>query len=166
MVAKALIEIKKRNKKIYIVSSGKNYDYRNPNHFKEFYIFLRENQLLDQYRILGNIPHEDVLSLNKASIAIINPSLFEGWSTTVEEAKFFKTSMILSDIAVHREQADNIADFFPLNSHEKLANILETKFKNRKYKVSNKDNFYDEIHQRDFENYGKNFFDIAYSLIK
>ena len=36
---------------------------------------------------------------------LINPSLFEGWSTTVEEAKLFDKKMILSDIKVHNDQA-------------------------------------------------------------
>ena len=33
--------------------------------------------------------------------ALINPSLFEGWSTTVEEAKALGVPMVLSDLAVH-----------------------------------------------------------------
>jgi glycosyltransferase involved in cell wall biosynthesis len=45
----------------------------------------------------------------RASTALINPSLFEGWSTTVEEAKSTGTPMILSDLGVHREQAEGMA---------------------------------------------------------
>jgi glycosyltransferase involved in cell wall biosynthesis len=41
----------------------------------------------------------------KNSLAVINPSMFEGWSTTVEEAKLFGKTVVLSDIAVHREQS-------------------------------------------------------------
>lgn len=43
-------------------------------------------------------------TLMKHAIAIINPSLFEGGSTTVEEAKSLLKVIILSGIPVHREQ--------------------------------------------------------------
>ena len=36
---------------------------------------------------------------------MINPSLFEGWSTSVEEAKSLDKRILLSNIPVHREQA-------------------------------------------------------------
>jgi hypothetical protein len=36
-------------------------------------------------------------------VAVIKPSLSEGWKTTVEEAKTVSTLLILSDIDVHHE---------------------------------------------------------------
>lgn len=33
----------------------------------------------------------------------VNPSFYEGWSTTVEEAKSIGVPLLLSDIPVHRE---------------------------------------------------------------
>ena len=41
----------------------------------------------------------------RQSVAVLQPSLFEGWSTTVEEAKSIGKTILLSDIPVHREQA-------------------------------------------------------------
>jgi glycosyltransferase involved in cell wall biosynthesis len=55
--------------------------------------------------------------------ALINPSTFEGWSTTVEEAKGLGTPMILSSLRVHKEQNSH-AIFFDADSPEQLAEIL------------------------------------------
>ena len=60
----------------------------------------------------------------QASSALINPSLFEGWSTTVEEARSAGVPMILSDIPVHREQAGENAIYFDPSSPEALAKTL------------------------------------------
>jgi hypothetical protein len=58
------------------------------------------------------------------AVAIINPSYFEGWSTTVEEAKALGQRLILSDIPVHREQAPMYATYFMPNDAKALADIL------------------------------------------
>ena len=76
------------------------------------------------FRHLGMIPIGDVYALLRSAAALINPSSFEGWSTTVEEAKSFGTPMILSDIGVHREQAAGGALYFGLEDASALANHL------------------------------------------
>jgi glycosyltransferase involved in cell wall biosynthesis len=58
------------------------------------------------------------------SVALINPSCFEGWSTTVEEAKSFGAPLVLSDIEVHREQAGDTARYFGLDDPATLADQL------------------------------------------
>jgi glycosyltransferase involved in cell wall biosynthesis len=58
------------------------------------------------------------------SIAVINPSLFEGWSTSVEEAKVLNLNIILSHIPVHLEQNPQHGIFFPPHDPNKLADIL------------------------------------------
>lgn len=71
------------------------------------------------------LPYADVLGLMRTAVAVINPSLMEGWSTTVEEAKSLGAPLILSDIPVHREQASTIADFFDAQSPASLAQVLD-----------------------------------------
>ncbi len=58
------------------------------------------------------------------SVAVLNPSLFEGWSTTVEEARALQVPMVLSDLPVHKEQAEGIARFFDRTSAPALADAL------------------------------------------
>jgi len=65
-----------------------------------------------------------VYSLMFNSISIINPSLFEGWSTTVEEAKTYGKNIILSDIPVHREQSPERCIYFDSSNAGELANIV------------------------------------------
>jgi hypothetical protein len=68
----------------------------------------------------------------KYSVAVINPSLFEGWSSTVEECKGVGKPMILSDLGVHKEQYPE-AIYFERSSSEMLADVMEkeaAEFKN------------------------------------
>ena len=60
----------------------------------------------------------------RLSHSMINPSLYEGWSTTVEEAKSLGVPMLLSDIPVHREQAIGKAQFFDPHSVNDMASKL------------------------------------------
>jgi glycosyltransferase involved in cell wall biosynthesis len=76
------------------------------------------------FRLLGLIPHAHIPALMRSSAALINPSTFEGWSTTVEEAKAMGTPMILSDLKVHQEQSKE-ASFFNATAPVQLADILE-----------------------------------------
>jgi glycosyltransferase involved in cell wall biosynthesis len=55
---------------------------------------------------------------------VINPSLFEGWSTTVEEAKSMGKALILSDIPTHREQTPARGHYFAPHDSECLAALL------------------------------------------
>lgn len=75
-------------------------------------------------RMLGSVGTADVQALMIGATALINPSRFEGWSTTVEEAKATGTPMLLSDIAVHREQAGAAARYFPTDDAKSLAELI------------------------------------------
>ena len=77
------------------------------------------------FRVLGVIPYKHVFSLIRFSQAVINPSLFEGWSTSVEESKAVGKTLILSDIPVHREQMPDGIFFDPRNSCELADTICE-----------------------------------------
>ena len=67
------------------------------------------------------LSYADVQALAEASLGYINPSFFEGWSTTVEEAKYRGKPILLSDLKVHREQAPRRGVFFDPNDPEDLA---------------------------------------------
>ena len=74
--------------------------------------------------MVGLVSYKDVFSLIKFSKAVINPSLFEGWSSTVEECKSVGKNMIISDLNVHKEQYPN-ATFFVKNNTYSLKQILK-----------------------------------------
>ncbi|WP_323894324.1 glycosyltransferase [Aeromonas allosaccharophila] len=88
-----------------IVCSGSKEDFRFKGHYKNL-LSLIDRYQLNEHDIcfLGQIDFEDVQALLCGSMAIINPSLFEGWSTVVEEARCLGKKLILSDINIHLEQ--------------------------------------------------------------
>ena len=55
-------------------------------------------------RLLGILPRVDQIEVMRHCCAVIQPSLFEGWSTVVEDARAIGRPIIASDIPVHREQ--------------------------------------------------------------
>ena len=55
-------------------------------------------------KVLGFISREDQLTLMQAAVAVMQPSLFEGWSTVVEDAKSMSVPLVASAISVHQEQ--------------------------------------------------------------
>ena len=121
-VVKTLVD---EGNNICIVCTGYLKDYRNKDYIEEIHHFIKTNKLEKNIILLGLIDYEDVFGLIKFSKAVINPSLFEGWSSTVEECKSVEKNMILSNLAVHKEQYPN-ATFFQKNSEESLKNILLT----------------------------------------
>lgn len=126
VVLEALLEIKKNNHedKILILATGNTTDYRNLEHFNELEKFIKTNKLESMFKILGSVNYQEVISLMYHSRAVINPSFFEGWSTTVEEAKMLNKIVILSNIAVHKEQNPINGIFFDPRDAKELANIL------------------------------------------
>jgi glycosyltransferase involved in cell wall biosynthesis len=123
-VIRALACLRGQGRSVTVLSTGKTEDYRNPNFFRSVEDEIARVEVADQYRILGVVPYEDVVSLLHHSLCLINPSHFEGWSTTVEEAKGFDKPMLLSDIPVHREQAEGIARFFARDDAQQLAELM------------------------------------------
>ena len=57
-------------------------------------------------------------------MAVINPSRFEGWSSSVEEAKSMGKTVILSNIGTHIEQDPVNGYYFEPGDYFKLAEIL------------------------------------------
>ena len=58
------------------------------------------------------------------AVAVIQPSLFEGWSTVVEDARALGKTMALSDISVHREQGPPHSAYFDPHAPEELAALM------------------------------------------
>ena len=78
----------------------------------------------DQIHFLGRVSDSEFISLMRCAALVIEPSLFETWSATVEDAKALGRPLICSEIAVHREQAPDALGFFPLDSPQDLASLL------------------------------------------
>jgi glycosyltransferase involved in cell wall biosynthesis len=125
LVIDTLVLLKARGRRVLVLATGHTRDYRQPDYFGKFKRKLAELEVEDSFRILGLVPYGDLAALMRHSVAVINPSLFEGWSTTVEEAKSMGKSILLSDIPVHREQAPEWGAYFGPNSPVELADAIE-----------------------------------------
>jgi hypothetical protein len=127
VVLEALVKTIKHGKKdVFIYSSGSKEDYRDPQNFQNLFKYVKNNNIEKNYIYLGLIPFIDVMSLIFYSTAVINPSLFEGWSSTVEQAKMYNKKIVLSNINVHREQNPKYAFFFNSHDSNKLSNIFQS----------------------------------------
>lgn len=132
-VLKAVSELKKQGIDIKIVFSGHKNDYRDKGFFGEIAKFIEENNIQENVKILGIIELEEVFYLMRNCIFIINPSLFEGWSSTVEEAKSLGKNIILSDLNVHKEQNPPNALYFSALDDKQLAEILKEKWQSNSF---------------------------------
>lgn len=126
VVLKALKELlkNKKNKDILVISTGFNNDHRHKDYYKKIKSYIKKNNLFKNYIYLKIVPFEDMMSLIYHSIALINPSKFEGWSSSVEQSKSMGKKIILSNINVHKEQIFNRAEYFNKNDFKQLASIL------------------------------------------
>lgn len=125
LVLDALALLRERGRGVVVVSSGKQLDERHPDHFPAVKARLEALCLRSEFRMLGMIPYPDLAALMRSSVALLNPSLFEGWSTPVEEARALGVPLVLSDLGVHREQAGTGASYFDRHSAASLADALD-----------------------------------------
>jgi glycosyltransferase involved in cell wall biosynthesis len=124
LVVDALAILVQRGFDAVVCASGSTEDRREPGYFDQVMAQVRRRGLEKHFRHLGMIPLPHVYALLRACTALINPSRFEGWSTTVEEAKSFGVPMILSDLDVHREQTAGTAHYFGADDPATLADHL------------------------------------------
>lgn len=124
VIFEALTILKHRGIKVQVVFTGKEYDYRHPEYFNEIKNFVAKNDLIAQVNFLGFIDRTDQLMLIKNAMSVVQPSLFEGWSTVVEDTKALNQFIILSNIGVHQEQIDTNCFFFDAKNAEDLADKI------------------------------------------
>ena len=91
---------------------------------------------------MGELKYIEICSLLYNCKAVINPSFFEGWSTSVEESKIYNKTCILSNIPTHLEQKPRNGIFFNPNNFKELAKVIQklekkksnnSKFNKKKY---------------------------------
>lgn len=142
-----------------VVCTGFFSDYRDVAYTEGLKKYIEDNQLEDNFRILGLIDREDQLQLMKGCIAVIQPSLFEGWGTVVEDAKTLKKKIIMSDIDVHLEQKNTDCILYKRHDSQQLAKIMMQCWENGAEKEEQ--SRYDYVKQA--SEYGKLFYDMLMS---
>ncbi len=125
LILHALATLEKRGDPRTVIATGATEDYRKPRYFEQL---MREAQslgVIESFRVLGVVPSDDLLGLMTNSLALINPSRSEGWSTSVEEAKSLGKRIVLSDLPVHREQAPRDAIYIDPDDSSGLADAMQ-----------------------------------------
>jgi glycosyltransferase involved in cell wall biosynthesis len=109
---------------VHVVMTGEVDDARWPDYAARVKELLSHANVAGRVTVTGRISREDQLDLLCGAAGYIQPSLFEGWSTFVEEARALGLPGLLSDIPVHREQSPAGAMFFDPGDVASLAGAL------------------------------------------
>ena len=126
----ALAILKQQGIELSFVLTGLPTDYRDAEnqHLSEFFQTCARLDVRNQVHFLGHLPYWDMISLMRCAAVVVQPSRFEGWNTSVEDAKALGRPLICSDIPVHRDQAPGALGLFDANSPEELAQLLSASF--------------------------------------
>ena len=125
VVLEAVRDLHRRSVDVVVVCDGYSEDYRHPGHFSELWRKVSQWGIRQNVIYAGLLPHDHLLMLMRQSVCVVNPSLFEGWGMTIEEARSIGKTVLISDIPAHREQNPPKATYFDPKSSENLADKLE-----------------------------------------
>ena len=143
VVFEAIAELKKMGIQVCIGITGRFPDKTDSTYLNELHDIINRNDLKSSIKFLGLIPRGDQLLLIKYSKAVIQPSLFEGWSTVIEDAKSLQVPVIASNLKVNVEQLSTMGTYFEPHNVDQLVAIL----KNYPIRVYNKQ-LYDSYESR------------------
>lgn len=124
VILKALHILKTQGIDVTICFTGNESDYRVKGYTNFLKSMVREWGIAENVKFLGFIPRDDQLSLMNGASYIIQPSLFEGWSTVIEDAKSMHQFIVASDLNVHKEQLSTNCRFFPRHDPTALAETI------------------------------------------
>lgn len=145
VLLQAVARLKNQNLDFQIALSGSTDDYRNKDYFQSLQDYIAQEDISKYLCFLGFIDRDEQIKLMQAAEAIIQPSLFEGWSTVVEDAKAINQYLIVSNLNVHQEQLDKNAVFFEPSDADMLSKHITTVL--QKKPTKEKFNYHDNILQ-------------------
>ncbi|NEO98881.1 MAG: glycosyltransferase family 4 protein [Symploca sp. SIO2E9] len=122
VVIEALGILKQQKITPTVVCTGKTTE--GSQYFNQLITRIEELGIGNQVRILGLIPRLDQIQLMRRCLAVIQPSLFEGWSTVIEDGRALGKPMLVSDFPVHLEQNPPHTHFFERSNPEQLASLI------------------------------------------
>ncbi len=150
-----------------VVATGDSDSFKNKDYFPSLMDCVSEYGLQSSFKVLGKIPYSDVAGLMRHSVAVINPSLFEGWSTTVEEAKSSGKTIVLSDIEVHKEQNPEHVFYFSSENPNDLAEKMQLALDEYDEKIDSLNQNIARKRQRErCEDFAQSYEDIVIGVLK
>lgn len=131
LVFAALKILKNKGILINLVCTGSPNDYRSQDYYKKMHNYCLQQNLIDRIYFLGVIPRADQIQVYRCSSFVIQPSRFEGWNTSVEDARALGKTILLSDIDVHKEQNPPQALYFKNGDYKDLSVKLRYLWQNK-----------------------------------
>ena len=125
VVFRALRILKERGIEVFLVCSGYPWDSRHSYYLADIFQEISQWGIRNQVAYIGMLSRDQVFMLMRQSICVLNPSFFEGYGMTVNEARSVGKQLLLSDIPAHREQNPPQAVFFDPRNCEDLARKME-----------------------------------------
>ena len=134
IVLEALGQLKQEQSTLpfQFVFTGKTSSLRGSSYFTELQSIIKQNSISEDVIITDFIEREHQLLLIKNAVAVVQPTLFEGWSTVIEDAKALNKFVIASNINVNQEQLKVNALFFNPKNKTELITHLCNYFENQK----------------------------------
>lgn len=120
----AVARLKVKGIKIHLAFTGKFPSAESSPYMTEIHEIIEKNQLHDRVTMLGMISRSEQLLIMRYSQAVIQPSLFEGWSTVIEDAIALQVPVIASSLKVNIEQLGPGNRYFDPHDAVELASIL------------------------------------------
>lgn len=122
----AIAQLKGLGIRVNLAITGKFPEASDSSYMLELHQIIEQNELNDQIIMLGVISRKEQLSLMKHSQAVVQPSLFEGWSTVIEDARSLQVPVISSNLNVNIEQLGSDGVYFDPHDVDELAKILKS----------------------------------------
>lgn len=120
----ALVLLKEKGVFVHLALTGRFPNKTQSPYINDLHELIEQNQLYDQISFLGVIPRAEQLLLMKNSQAVIQPTLFEGWSTVIEDAISLQVPVVASNLPVNIEQLGKDGVYFDPANPSDLASIL------------------------------------------
>ncbi|MGB6384130.1 MAG: glycosyltransferase [Terriglobales bacterium] len=123
---------------VHILCTGNLHDYRAPGYVDKLKDGIACNGLTDRIHFLGMIPKRHQLAVMRRSVAVVQPTLFEGGpgGGALYDGVSTATPVILSDIDVNREADLGVIEFFRAGSAEDLAQKMVAALRNPPQRLS------------------------------
>lgn len=157
VVLKAIALLKKEGKNITVVFTGKEKDYRNPDYFSDLKEQVGVLGIANNVKFLGFIDRDDQIVLLKNCKSIIQPSLFEGWSTVNEDAKAENVFILAGNLNVNIEQLQNYPNYSLFDPNDEKS--LSVELKKEMFVIKDAD------YSQNVKSFGKEFMNIVQNII-
>jgi glycosyltransferase involved in cell wall biosynthesis len=126
VIFEAIAQLKIRGVQVHVAITGRFPSEPNSPYLQELHDLIHNHKLHENISLLGLIPRGDQLLLMKYAKAILQPSLFEGWSTVIEDAQSLQVPVLAADLKVNIEQLEEKGYYFSPHDASKLASLMES----------------------------------------